>query len=198
MNKKLNDPYTMHEVRIALFQMHPTKAPGMDGFSAMFFQSLWGTVKDDVCEEVLKFLNEGVLDESLNETLIVLVPKVKGACQMGEFRPISLCNVIMKIITKVLANRLLCCLDEIVSQSQSAFVKGKGRLILDNILVAHEVAHFIKHRKPKQEAFVSLKIDMSKAYVRMIDAGDQDVGDDLMSGGAIGIKEKRREDWRKR
>ncbi|KAL9666828.1 hypothetical protein QQ045_001171 [Rhodiola kirilowii] len=134
MNQKLDDPYTINEVRAALFQMHPTKAPG-------------------------------VLDESLNETLIVLVPKVKGACKVGEFRPISLCNVIMKIITKVLANRLQCCLEEIVSQSQSAFVKG--RLILDNILVAHEVTNFIKHRKLKQEAFVSLKIDMSKAYDRI-------------------------------
>ncbi|KAL9668671.1 hypothetical protein QQ045_006209 [Rhodiola kirilowii] len=101
MNQKLDDPYTINEVRAALFQMHPTKAPGMDGFSAMFYQSFWGIIKDDVCEEVLRFLNEGVLDESLNETLIVLVPKVKGACKVGEFRPISLCNVIMKIITKV-------------------------------------------------------------------------------------------------
>ncbi|CAM8988566.1 unnamed protein product [Rhodiola kirilowii] len=165
MNQKLDDPYTINEVRAALFQMHPTKAPGMDGFSAMFYQSFWGIIKDDVCEEVLRFLNEGVLDESLNETLIVLVPKVKGACKVGEFRPISLCNIIMKIITKVLANRLQCCLEEIVSQSQSAFVKG--RLISDNILVAHEVTNFIKHRKLTQEAFVSLKIDMSKAYDRI-------------------------------
>ncbi|CAM8982264.1 unnamed protein product [Rhodiola kirilowii] len=106
VNKKLKEPYTVNEVRKTLFQMHPTKASRIDGFSAMFYQKFWELVQYDVCEEVLKFLNEGELDQSMNETLIILVPKIKCACTVGEFRPISLYNVIMKIITKVLANRL--------------------------------------------------------------------------------------------
>ncbi|CAM8985571.1 unnamed protein product [Rhodiola kirilowii] len=165
MNLKLKQQYTAEEVRTALFQMHPTKAPGMDGFSAMFYQKFWGLVMEDVTKEVLRFLNDGVMDQSWNETVIILVPKKKGACRVGEYRPISLCNVIMKIVTKVLANRLQYCLPEIISQSQSAFVKG--RLITDNVLVAQELDNYIKHRKQGQDTYVSLKIDMSKAYDRM-------------------------------
>ncbi|CAM8982260.1 unnamed protein product [Rhodiola kirilowii] len=166
VNKKLKEPYTVNEVRKTLFQMHPTKASRIDGFSAMFYQKFWELVQYDVCEEVLKFLNEGELDQSMNETLIILVPKIKCACTVGEFRPISLYNVIMNIITKVLANRLLKdSLPEIISQSQSDFVKG--RLTSDNILVAHELANVLTHRKLGQDGLLSLKIDMSKAYDRV-------------------------------
>ncbi|CAM8974659.1 unnamed protein product [Rhodiola kirilowii] len=165
MNLKLTEPYSESEVRCALFQMHPTKAPGLDGFSAMFYQKFWGVVREDLTKEVLRFLNEGILDNSLNETVIILVPKIKDASRVGDFRPISLCNVIMKIITKVLANRLKACLPEVISLSQSAFIKD--RLISDNILIAHECSHFITHRKRGQAAYLSLKLDMSKAYNRV-------------------------------
>ncbi|KAL9677306.1 hypothetical protein QQ045_005534 [Rhodiola kirilowii] len=165
MNLKLKEPYSISEVRCALFQMHPTKAPGLDGFSAMFYQKFWGVVREDLTKEVLRFLNVGVLDDSLNETLIILVPKIKDASGVGEFRQISLCNVIMKIITKVLANRLEVCLPEVISHSQSAFIKD--RLISDNILIAHECSNFITHRKQGQEAYLSLKLDMSKTYDRL-------------------------------
>lgn len=94
-----------------------------------------------------------------------MLPKTKGAQSVEEFRPISLCNVSMKIITKVLANRLKVCLDEVISEFQSAFVKG--RLISDNILVAHEVTHHLKHMRNRQDGFLSIKVDMSKAYDRV-------------------------------
>ncbi|KAL9673990.1 hypothetical protein QQ045_030254 [Rhodiola kirilowii] len=106
MNEMLNAPFSEGEVKRALFQMHPTKAPGLDGFPAMFYQSNWDIVGRDVVEVVLNCLNSGVLGSDLNETLIVLVPKVKKVDTVEDLRPISLCNVVMKIITKVLANRL--------------------------------------------------------------------------------------------
>ncbi|CAM8901772.1 unnamed protein product [Rhodiola kirilowii] len=165
MNTKLTAQFTEGEVKRALFQMHPTKAPGLDGFSALFYQSNWSTVGRDVVKEVLECLNEGVLKPEWNETLIVLVPKVKKVERMEELRPISLCNVVMKIVTKVLANRLKELLPSVISQNQSAFVEG--RLITDNILIAHEVLHFIKGAHKQKTGYVSIKLDMSKAYDRL-------------------------------
>ncbi|CAM8954101.1 unnamed protein product [Rhodiola kirilowii] len=165
MNAMLTAPFTEGEVKRALFQMHPSKAPGLDGFSALFYQNNWSVVGQDVVTEVLKCLNNGVLNEQLNETLIVLVPKVKKLERVEELKPISLCNVVMKIITKALANRLKDILPAIISQSLSAFIKG--RLITDNILIAHEISHCIKGRKDHKPCFMSLKLDMSKAYDRI-------------------------------
>lgn len=120
-NQKLVEPYTEEEVTNAIFQMHPTKAPVPDRYSAMFFQKLWTSVKGDVSKEVLNFLNNGTLDDSLNETKIILLPKTKEAQQVEKFKPISLCNVAMKIIAKVLANRRRTCLPQVISESQSVF-----------------------------------------------------------------------------
>ncbi|CAM8888420.1 unnamed protein product [Rhodiola kirilowii] len=165
MNRRLQEPYTVAEIRAALFQMHPTKAPGIDGFSALFYQSFWSSIKDDLCNDILSFLNEGVFDPTLNDTVIILVPKQKDPCGVGDYRPISLCTVLMKIITKVLANRLKSCLPEIISPSQTAFIQG--RLISDNILIAHEVANVIKCKGRGLTGYLSLKIDMSKAFDRI-------------------------------
>ncbi|CAM8905567.1 unnamed protein product [Rhodiola kirilowii] len=165
MNDTLRAPFTEGEVKRALFQMHPTKAPGPDGFSALFFQTNWQIVGRDVTKEVLDFLNNGRLDKRLNETVIALVPKVKVAEKVEDLRPISLCNVVMKIITKVLANRLKEILPSIISHNQSAFIKG--RLITDNILLAHEVSHFIRGIKKQKKGYISMKLDMSKAYDRV-------------------------------
>ncbi|KAL9670606.1 hypothetical protein QQ045_008160 [Rhodiola kirilowii] len=165
MNAMLTAPFTEGEVKRALFQMHPTKAPGLDGFPALFYQSNWNTLGHDIVKEVLKCLNSGILDAGLNETLVVLIPKVKKVERVEELRPISLCNVMMKIITKTLANRLKDILPTIISQNQSAFING--RLITDNILIAHEVSHSIKCKSGQKTGFVSLKLDMSKAYDRI-------------------------------
>ncbi|KAL9670481.1 hypothetical protein QQ045_008034 [Rhodiola kirilowii] len=165
MNNALNAPFTEGEVKRALFQMHPSKAPGLDGFSAMFYQRNWEIVGQEVVREVLNCLNNGLMNTELNETLIVLVPKVKKVEMVEDLRPISLCNVAMKLITKVLANRLKWVLPEIISQSQSAFIGG--RLITDNILIAHELSHSMKCRNKQKTGSMSLKLDMSKAYDRI-------------------------------
>lgn len=88
-NRKLMEPFTEAEVRAALYQMHPNKAPGMDGFSALFFQKNWDMIKTDVCEEILRFLNTGELDGGLNVTQIVLLPKKDNSSRVEDFRPIS-------------------------------------------------------------------------------------------------------------
>jgi hypothetical protein len=81
---------------------------------------------------------------------------------MKDMRPISLCNVLYKIVSKVLANRLKSCLDKLVSQEQSAFVEGRS--ILDNALIAIEVIHAMKRKTKGHRGELALKIDISKAY----------------------------------
>jgi hypothetical protein len=149
MNRRLLSSFTEEEIRKALFQMHPLKAPGPDGFPAAFYQRNWSTVGGEVCRAVLAFLNEGRMDMGINSTNIVLIPKVDSPSKPSEYRPISLCNVFYKLISKVLANRLKPILPHIVSPEQSAFVSG--RLISDNILVAFETLHTMATRLSGKE-----------------------------------------------
>ena len=113
----------------------------------------------------LDSLNTGVLPYGINDTYICFIPKVKSPQKITEYRPISLCNVIYKLISKVLANRLKNILAEIIDESQSAFILG--RLISDNVLVAFETMHSINQRRKGKEAFMVVKLDMNKAYDRV-------------------------------
>ena len=130
----------------------------------MLFRSFWHIVGDSVVLAVLDFLNNGNMLLDINHTNIVLTPKVKNPERMFEFRPISLCNVIYKIISKVLANRLKHVLPQILSPTQSAFVPG--RLITD-LLVAYETLHTMHSRKKGKKGSLALKLDISKAYDRV-------------------------------
>lgn len=106
MNANLVREYTAEEVEKAVFMMGPNKSPGPDGFTAGFYQHHWQLVGPSVTRVVLHFLNEGAMDEGINQTTLVLIPKTKNPQDMKHFRPISLCNVIYKVCSKVLANRL--------------------------------------------------------------------------------------------
>ena len=118
MNEKLIAPYTEQEVKTALFQMFPTKAPGPDGFPAHFFQKHWHICGEEVTNIVIRLLNGEDSPEEINRTFIVMIPKIKNPTSLSQYRPISLCNVVFKIASKVLANRLKQILPEIVSEEQ--------------------------------------------------------------------------------
>ncbi|CAM8998015.1 unnamed protein product [Rhodiola kirilowii] len=171
-NSILMAPYTVDEVTKALFQLHPMKAPGKDGFSAAFFQNCWQIVKEDFIHECLSFLNEGYLDPDSNITLVTLIPKHKDAEKVTDFRPISLIGVKMKVISKMIVNRLQGFLGEVISVEECAFLKN--RIITDNILLTHEINHYIRHNRNRKTVVGSLKLglalmmilthDIAKAY----------------------------------
>lgn len=156
----------MLERKEALYQMNHSKAPGPDGFSALFFKKCCHIVgTDHITQRILSMLNERKLEDGINETVIILVPKMKQVNSLNDCRPISFCNVVYKIISKILWNQLKLTLHEIVSEFQSAFIHG--RLISDNFLLAHELSYFIRSRRNQKTSYLSLKTYMSKAYGRV-------------------------------
>ena len=100
-------------------------------------------------EAVLSCLTSGVIPPSINRTFITLIPKVKSPTKVFEYRPISLCNIIYKLVSKVIANRLKGVLPSIISESQSALQSDKA--IFDNILVAFETLHHMKNQKNRKK-----------------------------------------------
>ncbi|GKV40106.1 hypothetical protein SLEP1_g47777 [Rubroshorea leprosula] len=165
MVNNLDRDFTSYEVLVALKQIHSSKAPGPDGMNANFYKNYWHIIGGDIISAALDFLNNGIMVRDVNLTHIVLIPKVKSPSSMKDFRPISLCNVLYKIISKVLTNRLKSILPHIISNNQSAFVPG--RLIYDNIMVAFEAIHHLKNKKVGRRGHMAVKLDLSKAFDRV-------------------------------
>ena len=160
----IKDP-TAAEIKEATFLIHPDKAPGPDGFSASFFQSNWEVVRPAIVQEIQLFFTTGSLPISANNTQVRLIPKSTEAKKVTDYRPIALCNVFYKIISKLLSMRLKPVLCKIISENQSAFVPG--RAISDNVLITHEVLQFLKTSKAEIHCTMAVKTDMSKAYDRI-------------------------------
>lgn len=114
---------------------------------------------------VSSFLNNRHLPRILKYTFVVLIPRIASPKRITEFFPISLCNVVYKIGSKMIANCMKPFLDNIISLTQSALVPR--RLITDNVLVAFEVNHFLKCRTRGKTQYMALKLHVSKAYDRM-------------------------------
>ena len=168
MNNELLKEFKAEEVWRALKQMHPTKSPGPNGMSPIFYQKHWEIVGPSILNCVLQALNTGIMLRGINDTYICLIPKTKPPPppqMITKYCPINLCNVIYKIISKVLANRLKKILHNVINEAQSAFIPR--RLITNNVVVAFETMHSITKRKRGKDGLTAIKLDMSKAYDRV-------------------------------
>jgi len=116
-NDRLTAPFTKEEFRVALFSMHPNKCPGPDGYSSGFYQHFWNLCSDDIYNNCCAWLDTGHFPADLNMTNIALIPKDIVQNSMKDWRLIALCNVLYKLISKVLANRLKVVLPHCISDS---------------------------------------------------------------------------------
>jgi hypothetical protein len=164
MRDHLSTIFTQEEVMTAIKGMKGLAAPGPDGLPASFYHNYWEIVGKEVTEAALEVLNNGGDPSQYNSTHICLIPKIKSPIGPNDYRPISLCNVILKIITKTIANRIKVILPRIISHNQSAFIQD--RLITGNTLIAFELFHYMKNTNRKN-GYVGIKTDMAKAYDRV-------------------------------
>ncbi|KAL0340158.1 UNVERIFIED_CONTAM: Transposon TX1 uncharacterized protein [Sesamum radiatum] len=156
-------PITKDDVKTTVFDIEEDRAPGPDGYSSRFFKAAWLVVGEEITAAVMDFFTTGRLLKQVNATLITLIPKVCAPPLVADFRPISCCNVIYKIITKILVLRIRGVLDKIISPSQTAFVPGRS--ISDNVLLAQEL--FSGYNQCRLPPRCALKVDLRKAYDTM-------------------------------
>ncbi|KAF1883223.1 hypothetical protein Lal_00030326 [Lupinus albus] len=143
-NIMLSKHPSMEEIRGTVFGLNGEGAPGPDGFGGCFYQQFWDIVGEDVCKSVDQFFRESWLLPNLNSNNIVLIPKHSGADKIEDFKPIALANFQFKIITKVLASRLVVIAPKIVSPQQRGFIKDRN--IQDCICLASEAANLLDYK----------------------------------------------------
>lgn len=165
MNTDLQKMVTEEEIQKVVFDIGKDKAPGPDGIAASFYQQFWPDIKEAIIEEIKGFFQSGIMQGTMNHTNICLIPKIEVPTTMSDFRPIALCNVSYKIISKILVERLKKHLSSIVSETQAAFIPGRN--IMDNVIIAHEMLHSLKKRKRWANSYMTVKTDISKAYDRL-------------------------------
>lgn len=148
----LNRSVSTTEIHDAIKHMGPFKAPGPDGFPPCFFQRYWHIIGERISHELQRMFATGRIPSNLNTSIICLLPKGENPESLSQFRPISLCNVLLKVITKV------------TGRYQSSFIAGRSTT--DNIIAAQEMVHSLCKRKGEEGAFI-LKVDLEKAYDRV-------------------------------
>lgn len=152
VNEDLSKPPCPLEIEGVIKSMHPTKALlSPDGLPALFYQSGWSTIKEDVCQMVQEFFNTSVFPASVNHTIITLIPKNERCESLADYRPIGLCYVLYKVVAKILAKRIRPLFDGLISSNQSALIPG--RQIVENCVVAH---HSMNLKKGNERFFLRL------------------------------------------
>lgn len=138
--------------------MEDQKAPGPNGFLAIFYKRYWDVVGKAITQAVTSFFVEGSMPKEINSSLIVLIPKSQSPSTINNFRPINVCNVLYKIISK------LPLLHKLISPTQSAFIPE--RWIAKNQVIVQEMLHNFMNRKMKS-GLMAIKLDLQKAYNRL-------------------------------
>ncbi|PKU82243.1 integrator complex subunit 11 [Dendrobium catenatum] len=122
MISALTAPVTMDEIKDIVFSGKPNSAPGPDGFTLEFYRATWNVIHPQLCKAIISFFNTGFMPNQVKATAIALIPKHPHANNVKDFRPIALCNVIYKIIAKIIANRMKEVLPYIIHPSQGGFI----------------------------------------------------------------------------
>eukprot|EP00253_Pinus_taeda_P005298 PITA_05298 len=161
-NHNLNRPVLEEEVSEVINEMQNGKAPSPNGFNVDFFKACWEIVKHDILEVVEDSRRSKKVLKALNASFIAFIPKQENDMTPEGFRPITLCNVVYKIISKVIANRLKPLLPFLISEEQTGYMEG--RQILNNIIQAHQVVHSLKSNK---QASMIIQLDLAKAYDKL-------------------------------
>ena len=141
--------------------MKAMKGLSPNRFQPIFCKQYWDVIGDDLWCMVREAFRRGHIDPRIVETLIVLIPKTENPSHLKNFHPISLCNVIYKVITRLLVNRLRPFLDELVGPLQGIFILRRG--IIDNIIVAQEALNYM-HKFKGRKRSLAFKLDLEKAY----------------------------------
>jgi len=150
------------EVSEVIKEIQNGKAPGLDGFNGNFLKACWNIVKQDILNLVEDCRMNRTILKVLNTSIISLIPKQDNAQTPDRFIPIALCNVVYKIISKVVANRIKPLLPSLVSVEQSGYVEGKQ--ILNNVIQAHEVVNSLSRNR---KAGMIMQLDVAKAYDKL-------------------------------
>lgn len=153
----------MEETKKALKEMGSWKAPGPNRYQPGFIKNTWDIIGHDVHQFVQGVIKGKEVSNEAASALLVLVPKETKLSMLKNFRPVSLCNVSVKLVTMVLANRLKMFLKDLVSSNQSSFIPR--RQSLDNVVICQEIVHTLKHTIKKRG--MVLKIDLEKTYDMM-------------------------------
>ena len=136
---------TEEEMRGVVFNMKLDTAPGPNGFGVALFRNFWDVIKGEIVDTVKNF-QKGNLDiKRLNYGVITLLPKLAGATNIKQFRPICLLNVDYKLFTKLMTDRISSLKGQLIKQQQTTFVKGRN--ILEGVLTLHEVVHELKQKR---------------------------------------------------
>ena len=158
-NEELTRPFSLEEIKKALFSMNSNRAPGPDDIPVEFYQHCWEVVAQDLlC--LFDWFHDGKLDvQRLNYGIITLLPKSTDASRIQQYRPICLLRCPYKLLTKAMDIRASKYAHKLFSIHQNAFIKG--RHIVDGILSLHEILHYTHFRR---QVGVVLKLDFEKAY----------------------------------
>lgn len=157
--QQLADPISEQEIEASVRGLAKNKASGPDGIPNEFVQKYWPDLKGDLSSIVFGFFNNQIDLTDINRADVVMIPKTDTPLVVGEFRPISVINIIPKIISKILANRLRKFMPDLISPNQTAFIQG--RQITDNFVSTRETLHHIADTK---RPAVFVKIDFAKAF----------------------------------
>nr|GEY80979.1 RNA-directed DNA polymerase, eukaryota [Tanacetum cinerariifolium] len=155
----LKSPVSRDEVRNAVWGCGENKSPGPDGYLFDFFRKFWDTLGSDFCEAVEWFCDHSSFSKGCNSSFIALILKNQDPKFVNDYRPISLIGCLYKVVTKILANRLLSVISGLISDVQMAFLPN--RQILDGPFIINELLSWCKYKK--QQAMV-FKVDFAKTY----------------------------------